>query len=179
MKAITIWQPWASLIACGAKKYETRPWATSYRGPIAIHAAARDTKSILKECFPCGDWDFHPDCRAKSLFLGAVNACGINIYELPMGCVIATAELVNVWHIVHNPGVDVDAARYIPIGAESLTNDKHAPDFADYFVPTEQEMLFGDWTPGRYALEIANVKMLPEPIPAKGQQRLWNWEGQP
>ncbi|MFV0399180.1 MAG: ASCH domain-containing protein [Oscillospiraceae bacterium] len=41
MKAITIWQPWASLLACGAKKYETRSWVTSYRGPIAIHAAAR------------------------------------------------------------------------------------------------------------------------------------------
>jgi hypothetical protein len=37
MKAITILQPWASLIACGAKQIETRRWATSYRGPIAIH----------------------------------------------------------------------------------------------------------------------------------------------
>jgi hypothetical protein len=26
MKAITLWQPWASLIAIGAKKYETRSW---------------------------------------------------------------------------------------------------------------------------------------------------------
>jgi hypothetical protein len=41
MKAITIWQPWASLKACGAKEFETRSWATSYRGPIAIHAAAK------------------------------------------------------------------------------------------------------------------------------------------
>ena len=41
MKAITLWQPWASLIACGAKKYETRSWATRYRGPIAIHAAKK------------------------------------------------------------------------------------------------------------------------------------------
>jgi hypothetical protein len=37
MKAITILQPWASLIACGAKKIETRSWATKYRGQIAIH----------------------------------------------------------------------------------------------------------------------------------------------
>ena len=39
IKAITIYQPWASLKACGAKKFETRGWATNYRGPIAIHAA--------------------------------------------------------------------------------------------------------------------------------------------
>ncbi len=37
------------------------------------------------------------------------------------------------------------------------------------------ELLFGDWTPGRYAWEFANMTMLPEPIPAKGGQRLWNW----
>lgn len=39
MKALTIWQPWASLLVSGQKKYETRSWATAYRGPIAIHAA--------------------------------------------------------------------------------------------------------------------------------------------
>lgn len=39
MKAITILQPWANLIACGAKKIETRSWATQYKGQIAIHAA--------------------------------------------------------------------------------------------------------------------------------------------
>ncbi len=30
MKAITLWQPWASLIAIGAKQYETRSWATFF-----------------------------------------------------------------------------------------------------------------------------------------------------
>lgn len=40
MKALTLWQPWASLIALGEKRYETRSWATSYRGLLAIHASA-------------------------------------------------------------------------------------------------------------------------------------------
>nr|WP_139181574.1 ASCH domain-containing protein [Pelosinus fermentans] len=39
MKAITILQSWASLIACGAKLIETRSWATKYRGKIAINVA--------------------------------------------------------------------------------------------------------------------------------------------
>ncbi len=39
MKAITIHQPWASLIASGAKRYETRGWKTNHRGRIAIHAS--------------------------------------------------------------------------------------------------------------------------------------------
>lgn len=40
MKVITIQQPWASLIITGAKRVETRSWATRYRGPILIHASA-------------------------------------------------------------------------------------------------------------------------------------------
>ena len=46
MKALTIWQPWASLIARGVKQYETRSWATKYRGPIAIHAAMKNPLSV-------------------------------------------------------------------------------------------------------------------------------------
>src|SRR5260370_42147173 len=41
MKALTLWQPWASLVAFEEKKVETRTWATKYRGPLAIHAAVR------------------------------------------------------------------------------------------------------------------------------------------
>lgn len=41
MKAITIIQPWATLIAIGAKRFETRSWATTHRGPIAIHAGKK------------------------------------------------------------------------------------------------------------------------------------------
>jgi hypothetical protein len=38
MKAITIRQPWAGLIACGLKTIETRNWKTKHRGSLAIHA---------------------------------------------------------------------------------------------------------------------------------------------
>ena len=34
MKALTIWQPWAQLLATGTKSIETRSWGTRYRGPI-------------------------------------------------------------------------------------------------------------------------------------------------
>lgn len=39
MKALTLTQPWASLMASGWKQIETRSWSTKYRGPLAIHAA--------------------------------------------------------------------------------------------------------------------------------------------
>ena len=156
MKAITIRQPWASLIASGDKLYETRCWTTKYRGPIAIHAG----KQLDKDAFR---YLITPLATIEQL-----TACDItpeNAEDLTLGAVIATADLVNVWHIVE------DKAKHIPIGIE--TPDKQAPDF---FVPTKKEIALGYWVPGNYAWELQNVKMLPEPIPAKGKQGLWDWE---
>lgn len=149
MKAITIWQPWASLLACGAKKYETRSWPTQYRGVIAIHAAAKKPSSIW-EAIGC----IVDKVRAA---LGIIDPD-----DLPRGCIIATAELVGCWKIQQNR---VDRSIYVVV----------ENDVAVTIEPPEWD--FGDWTHGRYAWELVNVKMLPEPIPAKGMQRLWNWEG--
>lgn len=38
MKALTVKEPWASLIINGYKKYEFRSWKTNYRGKLLIHA---------------------------------------------------------------------------------------------------------------------------------------------
>jgi len=39
MKALTIKQPWASLIAHGIKDIENRTWKTNFRGRIYIHSS--------------------------------------------------------------------------------------------------------------------------------------------
>lgn len=44
MKAISILQPWASLIVCGAKDVENRTWTTAHRGPLAICAGKAHDK---------------------------------------------------------------------------------------------------------------------------------------
>lgn len=41
MKALSLWQPWATLVALKEKQIETRSWATDYRGILAIHATSR------------------------------------------------------------------------------------------------------------------------------------------
>jgi len=46
MKALTIKQPWASLIIEGHKKYEFRSWKTNYRGKILIHAGLSLEKDV-------------------------------------------------------------------------------------------------------------------------------------
>ncbi len=77
MKALTLTQPWASLVAVGAKRIETRSFRVSYRGPLAIHAA---------KGFPRDARDFSRCIRLGVLF-------GED-YEYPRGVVIATCRLL-------------------------------------------------------------------------------------
>ncbi len=48
MRALTVWQPWAALIVERHKKNETRSWATTIRGDVAIHSAKKPIKEVKK-----------------------------------------------------------------------------------------------------------------------------------
>jgi hypothetical protein len=48
MKVLTLAQPWATLVAIGAKKIETRSWPTNYRGPLAIQFARPEQRPRQK-----------------------------------------------------------------------------------------------------------------------------------
>ena len=50
MKAISICQPWATLIAIGAKRFATRSWKTDYRGLLAIHAGKTKVPLAMSLC---------------------------------------------------------------------------------------------------------------------------------
>lgn len=93
MKAISLHQPYASLIAAGIKTTETRSWSTSYRGPIAIHAAQRWTavERVAWERYSATFGERFP--RVKCVAATAKQYVGD--YP-PLGCVVAVAELVNV-----------------------------------------------------------------------------------
>ena len=83
MKAITIWQPWAQLVAVGAKNYETRSWSTRYRGAIAIHAAKKRDRDGLY-------WFNLPIFRE--------GLPSVKFYtHLPFGAIVAIGELVAVY----------------------------------------------------------------------------------
>lgn len=151
MKAITLTQPWATLVAIGAKRIETRSWNTSYRGPIAIHAAKGfpgDAKRFCESRMVCQVMGWS-DC-AVPLTQEWLDDIARNIKELPLGCVLATATLV-----------------------QSIETSL----LSEYFRPfTEQEEAFGDYAPGRFGFLLDNVTQLAEPVPAKGALGLWEWE---
>ena len=77
MKALTIKNPWAMLIALGVKDIENRTWKTKYRGRICIHAAAKPvpfngyingmsfTQDQKKEIFKMNLPERYPDHMTK------------------------------------------------------------------------------------------------------------------
>jgi len=46
-KALSLLQPWASLVVIGAKTVETRSWNTDYRGRLLIHASKGKSGAAL------------------------------------------------------------------------------------------------------------------------------------
>jgi hypothetical protein len=49
IKALSLLQPWATLVATGHKKIETRNWTTKYRGPLLIHASLGKAGAALAD----------------------------------------------------------------------------------------------------------------------------------
>ncbi len=143
MKAITILQPWASLIACGEKKIETRGWPTKYRGPIAIHAGNGKKYVDLSNYDPFFTELWNSE-QIKIMIRESINA-------LPYGAVIAVADLIVCEKMTMNKII--------------LWRDIYG----------KNELAFGDFTHGRYAWILDNVRQV-NPVPARGKQRIWEWE---
>lgn len=155
MKVISIMQPWASLIAIGAKQFETRSWKTNYRGPIAIHASKKEPIVNLRQL---------PATVQKLMFDRFYAKYGTNsgaIKNMPTGVILAVANLTECYQI-HRPFE----------GYLSLTSIDSIGCLINECSP---ECEFGDYTPGRFAWELEDVKQI-EPIPAKGQLNLWNYD---
>jgi len=77
MRCISLYQPWASLMALGHKTIETRSWGTSYRGLLAIHASKRLVMP--------------PDPE----FRQAIVELGLMKYEWPLGQIVGICRLLD------------------------------------------------------------------------------------
>lgn len=73
MKALTLQQPWASLVLGHGKSVENRSWSTRYRGPLLIHAGQGVDRDAMR-------WWSHT----------------LQLDELPRGGIIARVQLVDV-----------------------------------------------------------------------------------
>lgn len=81
MKCISLWQPWASLMALDLKKNETRSWPTKYRGPLAIHAAKRRMCDVgIDLMFRCGVASVVQEAYPRNVPYGAI-VCTLELYD--------------------------------------------------------------------------------------------------
>lgn len=152
-RAISLWQPHASLIAIGEKIFETRSWATGYRGPIAIHASKTQTEAKSA-------WNNIQIHRAKP---------GV----FPMGFTRAADEAFSLW--AARAGLSEWDFGQLPYGAIVCTARLTAIYNTGALLPKLKGRVpfFGDFTPGRYAWHLENIKPLKTPMIIKGQQGLW------
>lgn len=92
MRAISLWQPWASAIACGSKTFETRSWPapkSCIGQEFAIHAAKRWTREEREAV---------DELRCFS-FVDLVDL-GFEGHEAPLGGFVAVGRLVAVHRTV-------------------------------------------------------------------------------
>jgi len=153
VKAITLTQPWATLVAVGAKKIETRSWATAYRGLLAIHAA--------KGLGPVGGKDGLLTLCKQPPFRDVLRD------TLPRGAILATCNLTAIYRI---PATAQRVARCLPGDHPLASYPVVLPPFSD-----DPERAFGDYTPGRYAWLLEDVRRFDTPIEYKGALGLWTW----
>jgi activating signal cointegrator 1 len=132
VKALSLWQPWASLVAIKTKRNETRSWLchrAMIGQRIAVHAAKTEKglaamsdalRALCGDVFP---WD---------------------LVHLPFGAIVCTAVI----------------RESIPV--------------ADIGALYREEIESGDYSAGRYAWPLWDVRQLSAPIPCKGAQGFWS-----
>ncbi len=143
MKCLSLWQPWATLMAIGAKRIETRSWATRHRGWIAIHAAQHWTRDIEAFCF-------------APAFLAALrrneadaDRAMIDRLKSARGHILCLVRIVDCIQFTED-----NRPKW---GLSDQPNERH----------------FGDYRVGRFGWRTDGVIQLPEPIPYRARQRLF------
>lgn len=153
MKCLSLWQPWASAIAIGSKRIETRCWSTSYRGPLLIHAAKRCNRGELLEL------EKQPAWRGAMLPLVALDDHFKD--RLPLGAIVAIADLVDCLPTSQFNISRLEWPRH-PAGTDRMK----ALDWC--------EANMGDFGPGRFGWVLSNVRRIDPAIPYRGFQQLFD-----
>lgn len=150
MKALTYWQPWASLVVLGAKPWEFRGWRPPARiigERIVVHASAkkvdhREVDQLIRLLEAGGKY------AARTALLPIERALEVlRMREWPLAAGIGTA-------IVGEPrsGHDIAAELGVPIALDS-TRTYHS----------------------NWGWPMLEVEEWPAPIAMRGAQGLWNW----
>lgn len=151
MKALTIWQPWASLIMAGAKPYEFRGWQVPgyvRNQRIAIHAGARAIKRGELADLICrlNSDDAWSTCLVKDKALPLLERWHTSPHLLPRASVLGTAIIG-------------EGVRSLDLVGEfgGVVNDSDRDEHCNYGWP------------------LTSIEVFEPFRPAKGLQGFWNW----
>ena len=146
MKAVTLWQPWASLIACGVKRFETRSWPAYgllVGEELAIHAGLR--------CASLADLD--------AVTLRTMLALFRDRPSLPSGAVVAIARFEGNYLVEHvrdpDPFGDYRPGRWAWRLGDVRTLAVPCP-------ATGRQRIW-DWTPGQHPEAVAPSALVRQP----------------
>jgi hypothetical protein len=148
MKAVTLWQPWASLVAIGAKPYEFRKWAAPKAivgQRIAIYAGMRAVNQNENNEMIIGIQRGDPIALRKDIALPFLLKVSLAA-PMPRGCIVATAIL----------GAPIRA-------------DKIMAEFGRVTNDSDRDGHFN------FAWPMLDVEEMQPPIEAKGAQGFWDW----
>lgn len=152
MKALTIWQPWASLIMIGAKPFEFRPWDFRTRERclagrrIVIHAGARPVKPAEIE-----------DLLAR-----------LGTGEDATGLVVAPArKLLERIHASYKCQGVVELAA--GLGTVIIGTPRNAGTIFGRSIADSDR---GDFN---WAWPLSDNRPFDAPVPMRGAQGFWNW----
>lgn len=147
MKALSLWQPWASTLFTPLKPDETRHWPipTKLIGqPIAIHASLTDTRETRM------NWENLSGGEDAEQILGELGKLGIiNYLGFPRGCIIG-------WCVF---GAPLHTSR-IELWQEPRT---------------ALQQRFGDYSPKRFAWPKQRAELFDKPYPCTGRQGFFDW----
>jgi hypothetical protein len=145
LRVLSLHNPWACLMACGAKTIETRSWGPKikYRGDVAIHASKGFDNEEKELCTLSPFADELVKGGWKNL-RAILETCGKVL------CVVELYDIVEMTHAL----------------CEEMRqrSGSGALDFR-----------FGVWEPGRYAWMTRTVRRLDKPIELRGLQGLYTW----
>ena len=188
MKAISLDEPWASMVMSGVKQYETRSWPPPRQRIdtlVAIHAT-KNTKD-----------GFGPTRHSRRRtevqeYLASFVDGKFHVDDYDLGCVIGTARLAAAHRVVgpapttaklpRRPDyryrwIEVHDGRGVNPLVRGIRGEQNVWDQEPQFV--EVAWATGDFTEGRWVWLFDEVKPFLNPIPCRGFQSFWEWTPPP
>lgn len=167
MKALTVYQPWASLIVAGAKPYEFRGWNPRNRGAayaaligqrIVIHASARKIDRTLV----LGMYEMQ--------VLHAPLAAEMCLHREKALPILDAALTMTMKGADGSIGLPMSAG----IGTAVLGEPRNGLEIAEEFgVPRANDS--DRDAHANYGWPMLEIEPWEQPIPMRGLQGFWNW----